>query len=188
MVVAQEGNDLRVIDAGKSKVIGVEDARTYLLMVSASTGVPETYLTMDPSTGNLATAKEISPVFLTMIEERQTAWKDALTDIFRYILETDAFEVSFSPIRDNLQQYVNNVNAFARTSTGAWTGAVRAKDYIKAAHEALEWKLPPEDELDEMADALVSSGAISPEEPVTDDSLAQLAIAAAGLAEAAKKG
>ncbi|MFA5213306.1 MAG: hypothetical protein WC406_08235 [Methanoregula sp.] len=188
MVVAQEGNDLRVIDAGKSKVIGVEDARTYLLMVSAATGVPETFLTMDPSTGNLATAKEIGPVFITQIEERQTAWKDALTDIFRYILETDEFEVSFPPIRDNMQQYVMNVNAFARTGSGAWTGAVRPKDYIKAAHEALEWKLPPEDELDEMATALVSSGAVSPEEPVTDDSLAQLAQAAAGLAEAAKKG
>lgn len=191
MVVAQEGNELKVIDAGKGKVIGVEDARTYLLMVSAATGVPETYLTMDPSTGNLATAKEISPVFITLIEERQTGWKDALTDIFRFILESDGsdFEVSFPPIRDNLQQYVLNVNAFARDSTGKWTGALKAKDYIKAGYEALEWKLPEEDELDEMAAALEASGALPDMggEPATDDALAQIAFAAKEIAVEARK-
>jgi len=147
---------------------------------------------MDPSTGNLATAKEISPVFITLIEERQTGWKDVLTDIFRYILESDGsdFEVSFPPVRDNMQQYVQNVNAFARDSTGRWTGALKAKDYVKAGYEALEWKLPPEEELDEMAAALEASGALpypGTDEPATDDALAQIAFAAKEIAAEARK-
>jgi hypothetical protein len=189
MVVATEGNELKTISAGSGNIIGIEGARASLMQVCAATGVPETYLTMDPSTGNLATAKEISPVFITKIEERQTGWKDALTDIFRYILETDAFEVSFPPIRDNLQQYVMNVNAFA-WSNGRWTGAMKGKDYVKAEYEALEWKAPTEEEMEEMGAALDASATGTPEEPdteVPDDLLTQLAKDAGELKEAAKK-
>lgn len=189
MVVAQEGNELKTISAGSGNIIGIEGARASLMQVCAATGVPETYLTMDPSTGNLATAKEISPVFISMIEERQTGWKDAMTDIWQFILQSDAFEVSFPPIRDNMQQYIMNVNAIARTSTGSWTGAVKAKDYIKAGYEALEWKLPDEDELEEMAAALEASGALPAmgDEPATDDALAQIAFAAREIAAESRK-
>ena len=180
MIVAQEGNELRTISAGSGNIIGIEGARASLMQVCAATGVPETYLTMDPSTGNLATAKEISPVFISMIQERQTAWKDALTDVFGYILGSEDFEVSFPPIRDNLSTYVTNVNAFARTNTGAWSGAVRGKDYVKAAHEALEWKLPPEDEIDAMGAAL-EDPAVATEIPGVDTSLDTIAQAAKGL-------
>jgi hypothetical protein len=184
MIVAQEGNELRTISAGSGNIIGIEGARASLMQICAATGVPETYLTMDPSTGNLATAKEISPVFITMIQERQTGWRDALTDIFGFILDNEDFEVSFPPIRDNLVAYVANVNAFARTNTGGWSGAVRGKDYVKAAHEALEWKLPPEEEIDAMGAAL-ESGA-EPVEPDTQG-MTDLAQAAHGLDATAKE-
>ncbi len=189
MVVATEGNELKTISAGSGNIIGIEGARASLMQVCAATGVPETYLTMDPSTGNLATAKEISPVFITMIEERQTGWKDALTDVFTFVLGSNEFEVSFAPLRDNIQQYVANVNAFA-WSNGQWTGAMKGKDYIKAGYEALEWKLPPEEDLDEMGDALdTGAGNSSPgDDPYpTDTDLGNVATAARELTQAMKE-
>lgn len=185
-VVAQEGNELKVVDAGSGKIVGIEGARSFLLMVSAASGVPETYLTMDPSTGNLATAKQISPVFIMLIQERQTAWKNALTIVFKKLLESDDFEVSFPPIRDNIDAYVANMNAFARTNTGGWTGAVKGEDYVKAAYEALEWKLPDKEEIDAMAAELETTPEPT-EPPGTNTGLDAIAQAATGLAEAVKK-
>jgi hypothetical protein len=175
------------VDAGSGKIVGIEGARSFLLMVSAASGVPETYLTMDPSTGNLATAKQISPVFIMLIQERQTAWKNALTIVFKTLLESDEFEVSFPPIRDNIDAYVDNANKFARTSQGTWTGAVQPVDYIKAAYEALEWKLPDKETIDAMAAVLETSSPPPPEFPGTDQGLNQIALAAQGLMEAVKK-
>lgn len=187
MVVAQEGNDLKVVDAGSGKIVGIEGARSFLLMVSAASGVPETYLTMDPSTGNLATAKQISPVFIMLIQDRQTAWKNAITVIFRVLLESDKFEVSFPPIRDNIDAYVANMNAFARTNQGVWTGALKAEDYIKAAYEALEWKAPPKEEIEAMAATLETSSAAPEEVPGMDGGLNAIAQAAVELKEAISK-
>jgi hypothetical protein len=198
IVVAQEGNELRTIDAGSGKIIGIDGARSFLLMVSASSGVPETYLTMDPSTGNLATAKEISPIFVMMIQERQTAWKNALTVIFRSMLESDDFEVSFPPIRDNINAYIQNVNNIATLgSAGRWAGTMTAKDYIKAAYEALEWKLPDDATLNALVASLdemtgvppfgVMGGASPPFGDGTDQGLNEIAKAAQELKEAIRQ-
>lgn len=147
-LVMQEGTDMKVVSAGKGMAVGPEDSRYFLLMVCAATSVPETYLTMDPSTGNLATAKEIGPVFIQMIETRQTLWKNAFNIILKFFTENDDYEVSFPPIRANIDAYVDNVNKFAWGKDNKWTGAVTCRDYVIATYEALEWKLPPEDELD----------------------------------------
>ena len=188
MVVAQEGNDLRVVDAGSGKIVGIEGARSFLLMITAASGVPETYLTMDPSTGNLATAKQISPVFIMLIQERQTAWKNALTIVFKMLLDSDDFEVSFPPIRDNVEAYITAVNAIATLGqAGKWAGTLVAKDYLKAVYEALEWKLPDDDVLDTMAAALEASGAMPAELPGIDAGLDAIAQAANGLMEAVKR-
>jgi hypothetical protein len=154
MIVAQEGTGYKVIDAGSSKVVGLADSRYYLLMVSAATGVPETYLTMDPSTGNLATAKEIGPVFITLIQERQSSWRGALEDLFRFILGSDRFGISFPPIRENLPAYIAAVNAFAKDRGGAWSGAIDPGDYIRAGYEALEWEAPGDAKVEALAAAI----------------------------------
>jgi hypothetical protein len=162
IIVTQEGTDYRVVNAGSSKLVGLADSRYYLLMVSAASGVPETYLTMDPSTGNFATAKEISPVFTTLIQERQTAWKGALEDLFRFILGSDAFEVSFPPIRKNLPAYIAAINAFARDTGGAWSGAIDAGDYVRAGYEALEWQAPDKEKVSALASAIRTKAAPAP--------------------------
>lgn len=198
MVIASEGNELKTIDAGSGKIIGIEGARSFLMNICAASGVPETYLTMDPSTGNLATAKEISPIFIMLIQERQTAWKDAFTEIFTYILDSDDFEVSFPPIRDNVNAYIDNVNKLAFDGAGNWKGTFQAKDYIKASHEALEWPIPEEAELDALVAAFEEKVTAEPEpDPFapTDPNaplgqqnpLDNLAQAARELMEAAKK-
>ena len=187
MIVAPEGNELKVIDAGSGKLVGPEHSRYYLIMVSAASDVPETYLTMDPSTGNLATAKEISPVFINMIQERQTLWKETFIDVFEFILDSTDFEVSFPPIRDNLQAYVDAINKFAKDNTGQWTGALDAKDYVAAAYESLEWKAPDEEKLTLLAANIEGAAGESATPPGTDQALTQLAQAAQGLMEAAKK-
>jgi len=192
MVIASEGNELKTIDAGSGKIIGIEGARSLLMNICAASGVPETYLTMDPSTGNLATAKEISPVFIMLIQERQTAWKDAFEEIFEYMLESSDFEVSFPPIRDNVNAYIDNVNKLAFDNAGNWKGTFRAKDYIKASHEALEWKLPDDAELEELVTAFEEKVEAVPEEPATTNPFApgnpldNIAIAAQELAEAVR--
>jgi hypothetical protein len=120
-----------------------------------------------------------------MIEERQTAWKDALTDVFKYAVERDDFEVSFPPIRNNVQAYIDNMNKIARKADGTWTGAVRGKDYVKAGHEALEWKLPPEDEIESMG-ANLESDVLAPDESTTDQNLNQIALATQEFTETIK--
>jgi hypothetical protein len=185
VVVAQEGNELKTISAGSGNIIGIEGARASLMQVCAASGVPETYLTMDPSTGNLATAKEISPVFIMLIEFRQTIWKDALTAVFKYLLESDDFEVSFPPIRDNLNQYILNMNSIAKKPDGSWSGAVRGADYVKASYEALEWKLPPKEEVEEMGAALEETP--DPEPASSDKDLTDIALAAQDITRAANQ-
>jgi len=197
MVIASEGNELKTIDAGSGKIIGIEGARSLLMNICAASGVPETFLTMDPSTGNLATSKEISPVFIMLIQERQTAWKDAFEEMFEYMLESDDFEVSFPPIRDNINAYIENVNKLAFDNAGNWKGTFKPKDYIKASHEALEWKLPDDSALDELVAAFEENVEAVPEEPTTSTNpfipgqparnpLDNIAIAAQELAEAVR--
>ena len=189
MIVAPEGNEYKVVDAGSNKIVGPGDSRYFLNMVCASCGVPETLLTGDPSTGNLATAKELTGPFLTLIEERQTMWTDALTIIFNTILETDDFEVSFPPIRsqDALEYITTLIAAATLGAPGMMAGTVSPEDFISAAYEALDIKLE-----DEKRDELATWLGAATYEPATlhgtDQSLTQLALAAQGLMEAVKKG
>jgi hypothetical protein len=184
-VVAQEGTELKVVDAGSGKIIGIEGARSFLLMVSAASGVPETYLTMDPSTGNLATAKQISPVFIMMTQDRQTMWKNTLTVVFKILLETDDFEVSFPPIRDNINDYFENMKKFVFTPAGAWSGAVKGSDYVRAGYEALEWKAPTNEEIEAMGAVLEETP--EPDTTAADRGLTDIARAAQELKEAVRK-
>jgi len=186
MVIAQEGTELKVIDAGSNKIVGPKDSRYFLNMVCAASGVPETLLTGDPSTGNLATAKELTGPFLTLIEERQTAWQDILTIIFRLVLDSDDFEVSFPPLRSqDALEYIQSMLAGATLgSPGNWAGTMSPRDFIAALYEALDIQID-EEEKEGLANALGAMAGMSGDEEGNEE-LEQIAQAAKALAEAVK--
>lgn len=187
MVVASEGNELKVIDAGSGKMVGLSDSRTFLLQVCADTGVPDTLLVGDSNNGNLATATALEGPFGILIEDRQSDWQCTLEMVFTRILGNPEFDVSFPPLRSNVAAYITAVNNVATLNqAGNWAGTVKAKDYIKAVHEVMEWKLPEEADLDEMAAAIEEKAARQPETPGIDNGLNQIAMAANGLTQATK--
>jgi hypothetical protein len=184
-VVAQEDTQFKVVDAGSNKIVGPADSRYFLNMVCAGSGVPETLLTGDPSTGNLATAKDLSESFLILVEKRQTMWTDALTIIFKTLLDSDDFEISFPSIRS--KDAIAYVNALLATATlnspGVWAGSMDAGSFVTAAYEALDLQLEDDVKEELITNLTMGMGEITPD---ADDNLAQLAQAAAGLAEAAR--
>ena len=153
MLVAQEGNDLKVVDAGASKIVGAADGRYFLLMVCAAMGVPETILVGDPTRGNLATAKELTGPFISMIEDRQNAWRSTLQIIFTQVLgKGSTFEVSFPPMRlEDTAPYIQSLISAATLDGKAPAGTLKMTDFISALYEALEIDLP-----DEVRDELVA--------------------------------
>jgi len=64
-----------------------EDGRFLRLMVSSATGIFEHYLTGDPSTGNLATAKAMELPMLIMFRDRQQLWTSVLKAILDYVID-----------------------------------------------------------------------------------------------------
>lgn len=63
-----------------------EEGRRLLLMVSAATGMPETFFG-DVSTGNLATAKSLDRPTELKFRDRQELWKSVLQTILGYVVE-----------------------------------------------------------------------------------------------------
>ncbi len=64
-----------------------EDGRFLRLMVSSATGIFEHYLTGDPSTGNLATAKAMELPMLIMFRDRQQLWTSILKEILNFVVD-----------------------------------------------------------------------------------------------------
>ena len=64
-----------------------EEGRYFRLMVSSATGIFEHYLTGDPSTGNLATAKTMELPMLIMFRDRQQLWVSVLTEILDFVVD-----------------------------------------------------------------------------------------------------
>jgi len=185
MLVASAGTDYKVVDAGKNKIVGLDESRYFLIMVCAGSGVPETLLTGDPSTGNLATAKELTGPFLTLIESRQEDWTDMIAIVFSKILGTDNFEVSFPPIRSqDALDYINSLIAAATlNSPGVPAGTISPEDLIGALYEALDIKLTPETK-----EALVGGfmSYVDEEEPDLTAAITRMATAAKELAESSR--
>ena len=154
MVVGSEGNEMKVVDAGAGKIVGAKDSRYFLIMVCAGTGVPETLLTGDPSTGNLATAKELTGPFLTLIESRQEDWSDTLSAILKAAFDFDDVEISFPPIRsqDALDYVTSLINAATLGQPGSFAGTVSIKSLISGLYESLDINLP-DDERDLLIDS-----------------------------------
>ena len=164
-LVATEGNDFKVIDAGNSKIVGPQDSRYFLLQVCASTGVPENMITGNLQTGNRASAQEMTSNFLPIIEERQTAWADSLKDVFTYILGTPDLSVSFPPIRaqDSLTYLQTLLQAATLGNPGKLAGTMRPEDVIRAIYEGLDIRVPEDEDIDELVVGILDVMATDPE-------------------------
>jgi len=185
-IIASEGNDFKVVDAGSSKIVGPADSRFYLLQICASTGVPENLITGNPQTGNRASASELTTNFLPSIEERQTAWADTFKMVFSRILGNPDFEISFPPLRSQdalsyLQSLCNT--ATLGSGTGILAGIIQPIDVIKAAYESLDLKLPDEATVDTMAADLLDK---VNQDPTMAAAVERLAAAATKLQEVAQ--
>jgi hypothetical protein len=138
------GNDYKVVDAGSSKVIGPSDVRQFILMVCTTTGVPETIVTGDPSTGNLATAKELTGPFMTLIEDRQEMWGDVLTNLYEYVLSLQgvkdmAVKVSFPPlVQEELGTRMNAIVSAATLNNQMFAGTMAMKDLVREIYQTLD--------------------------------------------------
>jgi hypothetical protein len=162
MLISETGNEFKVIDAGTSKIVGPDDGRYFSLMVCAGTGVPETYLVGDPSTGNLATAKELSGPFLVLIQDRQTAWVDTLRTIFARIL---------GPQAQDAQQYITSLISAFTLDGKTPAGTLRARDFIVGIYEALEIDPPDRETLEKMVaelETITRDTTFTPSQPTLD--------------------
>ena len=183
-LVATEGNDFKVVDAGSNKIVGPADSQYFLRQFCTSTGVPENLLTGNPQTGNRASAQELTANFLPLIEERQTAWSDTFKVIFTRILGNDDFEISFPPLRS--QDALAYLQSLCSTATlgnpsGGLAGVIQPADLIKAIYESLDLKLPDETTVDEMVAGLLEKMTQNPD---MSAAIERLATAATQLQEA----
>ena len=64
-----------------------EGGRYLRLMVCSATGIFDHYLTGDPTTGNLATAKTMELPMLIMFRDRQQLWISILEEILDFVVE-----------------------------------------------------------------------------------------------------
>jgi hypothetical protein len=71
-----------------------DEGRRLWLMASAGMGIPETMMSGDVSTGNLATAKSLDRPTELKMRNRQTFWSDVLVDILNYVIDQAAIRVN----------------------------------------------------------------------------------------------
>lgn len=156
-LVMGQGNDLKVVDAGSGKIVGPKDSRLFTLQVCAATGVPETILTGDPSTGNLATAKELTGPFLTMIESRQELWASVIKRLVQFILRSAGqkgvmVKVSFPPLSDyDVNDRIQALVSAATMDSKMWANTMSPADFVRAIYETLDIEIS-EDELSAIVD------------------------------------
>jgi len=165
MLVGTEGNDMKVIDAGSGKIVGPGDSQFYLLQVCTVSGVPANLLTGNPQTGNRASAQELTTNFLPIIEERQTIWSEAFDAIFTLLLGPDAdFSASFPPLRsqDALLYMQTLTQAATLGQAGKFAGTIRPEDFIRAAYEAMDLKVPDDATIEEMVADIIDKANSDP--------------------------
>lgn len=163
-IIATEGNDFKVIDAGSGKIVGPQDSRYFLLQVCASTGVPENMITGNLQTGNRASAQEMTANFLPIIEERQTMWTETFEEVFGFILGDQEFSVSFPPIRaqDALTYLQTLTQAATLGQAGKFAGTIQPADFIRATYEAMDLNVPDDATVDEMVQGIMDTIATDP--------------------------
>lgn len=81
--IAGEGTSLQPVRTSGATV-SAEDGRRILLMVAASSGLPETFYG-DANIGSLATAKSLDRPTELMMEDRQQLWRDVFINILTFV-------------------------------------------------------------------------------------------------------
>lgn len=164
MLTMGGGNEYKVVDAGGNKIVGPKDSRLFTLQVCAATGVPETILTGDPSTGNLATAKELTGPFMTLIESRQGMWSDVWETICEYLfrlrnVNNVTVKVVFPPItQDDVNSRIQAIVSAATLDSKIWAGTMSMRDVVSAIYTALDIELT-DDELSDIAGSMGTDAA-----------------------------
>lgn len=91
--VGAEGWDMQPVKTSGA-TLPPDEARRFWLMTGAGMGLPETMLSGDVSTGNLATAKSLDRPTELKMRNRQTLWADVLNDILNYVIDQAAIRVN----------------------------------------------------------------------------------------------
>jgi uncharacterized membrane protein YgcG len=174
-IIATEGNDFKVIDAGSGKIVGPQDSRWFLLQVCASTGVPENMITGNLQTGNRASAQEMTANFLPIIEERQTMWTETFEEVFGFVLKNRDFAVSFPPLRtqDALTYLQTLTHAATLGQPGKFAGTIRPEDFIRTAYESLDIEVPDDVDIDAMVQGIMDLAANNPDMATSLNNLTQ---------------
>lgn len=164
MLTMGGGNEYKVVDAGNSKVIGPSDVRQFYLMICAATGVPEMLVTGDPSTGNLATAKELTGPFMTLIEDRQEMWADVWRTLCVYLLSLQGYKgipvkISFPPLtQENINDRIQAIVSAATLDSKVWAGTMSMRDVVREIYQTLDIEIS-DYELDDIANGVESDQA-----------------------------
>lgn len=87
--IGSDGADIQPIKTAGSTAPPDEGRRLWL-MTSAALGIPETMMSGDVSTGNLATAKSLDRPTELKMRNRQQLWADVLADILDYVIDQAA--------------------------------------------------------------------------------------------------
>jgi hypothetical protein len=91
--IGSDGADLQPVKtAGATS--GPDEGRRLWLMASAGLGLPETMMSGDVSTGNLATAKSLDRPTELKMSNRQTLWADVNNDIIAYVIDQAAISAN----------------------------------------------------------------------------------------------
>ena len=132
----------------------MDDARRLMLMVCSATGINEPYLTGDPSTGNLATAKSMERPMELQFTARQRLWSSILSNILDYIIDQAAMMPSGPLHAGATVEIDDDGDRIVTLGIDPETG--------ETMNRAVEVKFPPilERDLSEQVDAIIHAGTL----------------------------
>lgn len=148
-----------------------DDARRLMLMVCSATGIYEHYLTGDPSTGNLATAKSMERPMELQFLARQGLWQSVLTNILGYVIDEAAVAPNGPLHQGALIDTDDDGDRIVTLATDPDTGDPMSRK--------VEVRFPPLLEHDQLAkvDAIIGAGTLkggTPAGTIPLDTLARL--------------
>lgn len=132
----------------------MDDARRLMLMVCSATGINEPYLTGDPSTGNLATAKSMERPMELQFTARQSLWSSVLGNLLGYVIDMAAMMPSGPLSAGATVEVDDDGDRIVTLGIDPETG--------EPMDRSVEVKFPPilQHDLLEMVDAIVHAGTL----------------------------